>query len=137
MPRALLALFAVVAGVGLSACLSACGTTAKPQAGSARALAAARTGVDDPRKRHIVCLRAEHIPVRRVQIGGLPAMQIGVRPSGPTVVFQPTPGAAQQQQIEGVAQGAEVIGSALVYPNQAPDGLMSRVESCVAQGVTG
>ena len=60
-----------------------------------------------------------------------------MRPAGPTVQFQPTPGDAQGKQIGGQAQGAEVIGSALLYPNQAPSSLLSKVESCVAKGVQG
>jgi hypothetical protein len=53
------------------------------------------------------------------------------------VSFEPTPGDAQGVQIQGEAQGAEVIGSALLYPNQAPDSLLSTVEGCVAKGVSG
>jgi hypothetical protein len=53
------------------------------------------------------------------------------------VQFQPTPGDAQGVQIHGRAQGAEVIGSALLYPNQASAALLSNVESCVAKGVQG
>jgi hypothetical protein len=64
-------------------------------------------------------------------------MQIGTKPSGPTVQFMPTPGAAQEAQISGQVESAEVIGSALLYPNQAPDGLLQKVESCVAKGVKG
>jgi hypothetical protein len=117
--------------------LSACGSSAKPEAGTPGAVATGHRNVDDPRKKHLTCLHQEHIPVRRVTIGGLPGMQIGVRPTGPTVQFQPTPGDAQGQQIAGRSQGAEVIGSALLYPNQASDNLLSKVESCVAKGVQG
>jgi hypothetical protein len=117
--------------------LSACGSSAKPEAGTPGAIATNHKNVDDPRKKHLTCLHQEHIPVRRVTIGGLPGMQIGVRPAGPTVQFQPTPGDAQGEQISGKAQGAEVIGSALVYPNQAPAALLSKVETCVATGVQG
>ena len=67
----------------------------------------------------------------------LPGMQIGTAPSGPTVAFEPTPGDAQGVQIHAQAQGAEVIGSALLYPNQASDALLQKVEDCVAQGVSG
>jgi hypothetical protein len=117
--------------------LSACGSSPKPEAGTAGAITANHQNVDDPRKKHLTCLHQEHIPVRRVTIGGLPGMQIGVRPTGPTVQFQPTPGDAQGEQITGKAQGAEIIGSALLYPNQASAALLSKVESCVAQGVQG
>jgi hypothetical protein len=117
--------------------LSACGSSAKPEAGTPAATKTAQKSVDDPRKTHIVCLQQEHIPVRRVSINGLPSMQVGVRPTGPTIEFEPTPGDAQGKQIEGSAQGAEVIGAALLYPNQASDSLLSKVETCVAKGVHG
>ena len=53
------------------------------------------------------------------------------------MVFEPTPGAAQESQIDGQVEGAEVIGSALLYPNQASDSLLQKVEDCVAKGVSG
>jgi hypothetical protein len=128
----------VALAAGLAAiCLAACGTTAKPQAGSQAAIAKSHKGLDDPRKKHIECLQQEHIPVRRIVLHGDPSFQVGVRPSGPTVQFLSTPGAAQNAQIDGQAQGAEVIGSALLYPNQAKDTLLSKVETCVAKGVQG
>jgi hypothetical protein len=126
-------LLAVVAAL----VLSSCGSSPKPNAGTAGATTTNHKNVDDPRQKHLVCLHQEHIPVRRVTLGGLPGMQIGVRPAGPTVQFEPTPGDAQGKQIGGQAQGAEVIGSALLYPNQAPSSLLSKVESCVAKGVQG
>jgi hypothetical protein len=118
-------------------CVAACGSSPKPEAGTPGAITKNRKNVDDPRKKHLTCLHQEHIPVRRVTIGGLPGMQIGVRPTGPTVQFQPTPGDAQGLQIAGRSQGAEVIGAALLYPNQASGKLLSKVESCVAKGVQG
>lgn len=117
--------------------LAACGTTAKPQAGTAAAIAASRKGIDDPRTKHIDCLRQFHIGVRLERIDSDPSFQVGVRPTGPTVQFLASPGAAQYAQIEGKAQGAEVIGSALLYPNQAPAGLLNEVETCVEKGVQG
>jgi hypothetical protein len=133
MPSAKLAV-----AVGLAALsLSACGTASKPEAGSQKAIAKIQKGTDDPRKKHIMCLQQEHIPVQRISTGGLPGLQVETAPSGPTVAFEPTPGAAQEMQIEGKAQGAEVIGAALLYPNQAPEKLLQMVEDCVAQGVSG
>lgn len=131
------ALKASAVAVLAAASISACGTTAKPVAGSPQATAAARKRIDDPVKKHIQCLQSEHIAVRREQIGGYPGFQVGVRPAGPTVLFQPTPGAAQTQAIMGQAQGAEAIGSALLYPNHTPNMLLSEVESCVELGVQG
>lgn len=126
-------LVAALAGLGMSAC----GSSAKPVAGTPGAIARSHKNIDDPRTKHLTCLHQQHIPVRRVMIDGLRGMQIGVRPTGPTVQFQPTAGIAQGLQIAGQAQGAEVIGAALLYPNQASSKLLSKVESCVALGVHG
>lgn len=116
--------------------LAACGTKSNPPAGSVSptATTAGHARLDDPRTKHLNCLRAQRIPVQEVGSTGL---QIGSPPSGPSVQFAPTPGAAQADQIQGRAPGAEVIGSALLYPNQASDKLLLAVESCLAQGVKG
>jgi hypothetical protein len=110
--------------------LSACGTAVKPATGS-------RGRIDDPRttkNNHVRCLRDDHLPVQEV---GQTGLQIGALPAGPTVVFAPTPGAAQAQQIQAQEQGAEVIGSALLYPNQASDSELQTIEDCLAKGVSG
>jgi hypothetical protein len=133
MSCAKLALAAGLAAISLSAC----GTSTKPEAGTLKALTKNHRGVDDPRKKHIACLQQDHVRVTKMTVNGDPAFQVGTAPSGPTVVFTPTPGAAQEAQIDGQVQGAEVIGSALLYPNQAPERLLSTVEGCVAEGVSG
>jgi hypothetical protein len=116
--------------------VSACGSTANPPAGSIPpgSYHAGRAAVDDPRTSHVRCLKAHKLPVREI---GLTEIQVGAAPEGPTVVFTPTPGSAQADQINGSAPGAEVIGSALLYPNQAPDKELSVVESCVTLNVRG
>lgn len=130
MPKALLTL-----ALGLCALtLAACGRTAKPEAGTLKAATASHARIDDPRKTHVTCLRQEHIPVLEFSRTWL---QVRTRPSGPTIHFAPTPGAAQNLQITGQVEGAEVIGSALLYPNQASGTLLTKVEACVAKGVTG
>jgi hypothetical protein len=126
-----------IAALGvLALASSACGTSSNPPAGSVRAGAttSGHARLDDPRTRHVACLRAHKIPFQEV---GLTGLRIGSAPGGPTVQFTPTPGAAQRDQIVGAAPGAEVIGSALLYPNQAPDALLATVEACLAQGVKG
>ncbi len=137
MPSAKLA-----AAIGLAALsLSACGIAAKPEAGTPTAKAKDEKGIDNARTLHAVCLRQAGIPVVSTQttVAGrqLPSLQVGAAPSGPTIAFEPTPGDAQGVQIQGEAQGAEVIGSALLYPNAADDALLTKVENCVAKGVTG
>jgi hypothetical protein len=134
-----LAKVAAVCGL-MALALSACGIQAKPLAGTANLKKAPGYfgKVDDPRKVHLPCLRADHVPFHKYTApGNLPAIQIGKLPTGPTIVFYPTPGIAQGQQITGKDQGAEVIGSALLYPNQASNKVLSIAESCTAVGVSG
>ena len=106
--------------------LSACSVTVNNPGGRGR--------ITDPRTQagRLDCLHAHHLPVTEV---GDSDLQIGQLPAGPTVHFTPSPGAAEGAQIDGQVQGAEVIGSALVYPNQAPDAELGVIENCVAQGV--
>jgi hypothetical protein len=113
----------------LAILLCGCSSVVKPPQG--------RGNVDDPRidsPNHVACLRQDKLPVQLVGDSGL---QIGPLPSGPTVQLEPTPGGAQNVQIQGQAQGAEVIGSALLYPHAAGDAELSAIESCLAVGVTG
>jgi hypothetical protein len=137
MPSAKLAAAIVVSALSLSAC----GISSKPEAGTPKAIANGHKGLDDARSKHTACLQQAHVPFhdewRRVDGKLLPSFQVGTAPAGPTVIFESTPGDAQGVQIQGEAQGAEVIGSALVYPNQASDKLMSVVENCVGLGVKG
>jgi hypothetical protein len=119
--------------------LSACGTAAKPIAGSPGILHNPGTHgvIDDPRtgqSDHVTCLRDDHLPVTEV---GLTDLRIGTAAGDPTVHFAPTPGEAQGLQIDGRAQSAEVIGSALLYPHQASDSELKKIEDCLAQGVKG
>jgi hypothetical protein len=117
--------------------LSACGSSSKPVAGSVISTTGKKAGrgvIDDPRTKHMECLQQQGVPVARV---GQTGLQIGSPPAGPTVKFEPTPGAAQDAQISDQTQGAEVIGSALLYTNGAPDKLLKVVEDCLAIGVKG
>jgi hypothetical protein len=118
--RGLLA--AAIAGLALSAC----GSIGKPAAGRGRS--------DDARVQagRLGCMRAHRLPVRLVGATGL---QVGAAPAGPTVFFEPTPRTAEGYLMQGRAQGAELIGSALLYPNQAPDSELKVIEDCLAQGV--
>jgi hypothetical protein len=128
----------VAAGVAVLA-LSGCGgVTANPVAGSPT-VSKGRGKVDDPRTNqpnHVACLKQARLPVVEV---GRTWLQIGAPPAGPKVYFAPTPGAAQADIIEGQKQfqGAEVIGSALLYPQQGSDRELKAIETCLAQNVTG
>jgi hypothetical protein len=128
--------------VGLMAVLlSACGISAKPQAGTKNISKSHDYYglVDHPFTLQVKCLKTDHVKFRKYLTADqkLPAIQIGSLPSGPTIVFEPTPGIAQGIQIQGGAQGAEAIGSALLYPNQATNKLLTKVEACASVGVSG
>ena len=62
-------------------------------------------------------------------------IQIGALPDGPTVQFVPSNSVAEALKVTGTAQGAEMIGNALVYPHQASDSELTQVEDCVAKGM--
>jgi hypothetical protein len=107
----------------------------KVPAGSPRLVS--RGQVDSPLTdihNHLACMRDAHVAVTVVSPIKL---QIDSAPNGPTVVFTPTAGAAQAAQIDGSAQGAEAIGTALLFPNQSSDPELTAVEDCLDQGVQG
>jgi hypothetical protein len=112
--------------------LCGCSTVVKPPQG--------RGKVDDPRTyaaaNHFKCMVQAHLPAQEV---GRTGLQIGALPGGPTVLFDTTPGAAQSDQMHGnpAYQGAEVIGSALLWPHQASDAELTLIENCLASGVSG
>lgn len=117
-----------VAALGAVAMLlSGCGAVAHPPQGRGR--------VDDPvtaAPHRLACLLAHHLPARRV---GMDEIQIGALPAGPTVKFTPSNSTAETFKVTGAAQGAEMIGNALVYPHQASDSELAQVEDCVAKGM--
>lgn len=119
----------LVAVLGAVTLLGGCATTVKPARG--------RGQVDSPltgNPDRVACLRAAHLPVQQI---GRATLQIGSLPAGATVRFQPTAALAEGLQLQGVrsAQGAEVIGAALLYPHHAPDWQLSAIEDCLAVGV--
>ena len=116
-----------VAALGAAAMiLCGCSAVVKPPGGRGR--------VDDPRTAYgrLQCLKAQHLPARKV---GRTQLQIGALPGGPTVQFEPSVGAAGGHKVEGTAQGAELIGSALLYANQATGSELTKIENCVGQGM--
>jgi hypothetical protein len=133
MSSAKLAVVSSLAAVALAGC----GAVRVIPAASSGTTPTSRGVIDDPRSHNpdrIACLRASGLSVTET---GRTGIQIGTPPSGPSVTFAPTPGAAQADQIESLIQGAEVIGSALLYPHHASDGALKKVEDCLAKNVTG
>jgi len=128
----------ILALLGCAVALAGCGSVrVQPTTPSGSATLASRGRVDSPltdMHNHLACIRGANLPVRVVNPIRL---QIGAAPAGPAVVFTPTAGAAQDYQIEGKAQGAEVIGTALLYPNQGSPAELSSIEACLDEGVQG
>jgi hypothetical protein len=119
----------LAAVLGAVTLLCGCATTAKPPQG--------RGQVDSPLTNdpdRVACLRAAHLPL---QAEGQTTLQLGALPAGATIKFQPTAGAAEALQLQGgrSAQGAEVIGSALLYPHRAPAWELTAIENCLSVGV--
>ncbi|MGH2884967.1 MAG: hypothetical protein ACRDPA_20070 [Solirubrobacteraceae bacterium] len=120
--------------------VAGCGGAVKvqPTASASSTKLVSRGKVDSPltdMHNHLDCLRDDdHLAV---QVLSPTKLQVGPAPAGPMIVFTPTAGAAQAQQIDGTAQGAEVIGTALMYPNQGSDSELTGIEDCLAQGVQG
>ncbi len=112
--------------------LCGCSSVVKPPQG--------RGKLDDPRTyasaNHLKCLQQHGLPVQEV---GRTGLQIGPLPGGPTVQFEPSPGSAQYEQMSGnpSTQGAEVIGSALLFTHQGSDNELQLIERCLASGVSG
>jgi len=124
-----------LAALALAGCGGAVRIQPATPAGSSKL--ASRGRIDSPltdMRNHLQCLRDAHLPV---QVVSPTKLMIGGSPSGATVLFRATPGAAQADQIEGNAQDAEVIGTALVYPHQASNAELTAIENCLAQGVQG
>lgn len=125
MPKVIRLLAVLGAVIGICGCA----TTVKPRQG--------RGQIDSPltsSPNRVACLHAAHLPVQTV---GRATLQVGPLPAGATVRFEPTAGVAQGLQLQGVrwAQGAEVIGAALLYPHQAPDSQLKAIEDCLSAGV--
>jgi hypothetical protein len=117
--------------------LAACASAVKPVAGTLASTGKplGRGVVDDPRTHqpnYVKCLQSkEHLPVQKV---GPTDLQIGPLPAGPTIHFAITPGIAEGLQITAKEQSAEVINSALLYPNQASDTELKKIEDCLSTG---
>ena len=118
---------AMAAACAAAVVLCGCASLAKPQGGRG---AAVNPSTGPPN--YLACLRANRLPVSE---RGSNKLQVGALPSGPTIVFEPTAGIAEGQQIKGKAQGAEVIGAALLYPNHAQSAELTVIENCLGQGV--
>ncbi len=119
----------LVAGV----LVAGCGSSRTPeQSGGPNAVlgGGARATPYDPRTTPLACMRAKGLPAA---IDGADAIRIGAGPGAPRAVFAPDGGTAQGTQIRGDAEGAEVIGSALLYTNGGGDTVLGKIEKCLGK----
>ncbi len=110
-----------------------CGGTRTPeQSGGPNAVlgAGARASAYDPRTTPLECIRGTGLPAA---IDGPDAIRVGAGPGAPRAVFAPDGGTAQGTQIRGDSQGAEVIGSALLFTNAGDDALLGKIEKCLGK----
>jgi len=87
---------------------------------------------DDSDKRAVAmsCLEDEGIDAR---LEGEEEIVIGDGESAPRIRFFLTAGESEAAQFEGDGEGAEQIGSALLYVGDGSDDLLETVENCLAE----
>jgi hypothetical protein len=84
----------------------------------------------DKRALALECLRQEkHLGARAA---GDDALIVGDPGSGPRIRFFLTSGEAEAAQFEGKGEGAEQIGSALLFVRGGSDEVLEQVEDCLA-----
>jgi hypothetical protein len=84
----------------------------------------------DKRALALECLEQEKRLDARVD--GDDALIVGDPDSGPRIRFFLTSGEAEAAQFEGKGEGAEQIGSALLFVRDGSDELLEQVEDCLA-----
>jgi hypothetical protein len=123
--------------------ISGCGIAAKPQAGTPHLLTKPGFhGVyDDQRPTRTACLKRHdvafttYLTKRKVNGVRTNLQAVKIDKGGASVIFYPDANIAEGQEIMGQALGAELIGAALLYPENTSGGTLTKVENCIALGV--
>lgn len=74
------------------------------------------------------CLERNDVEARRA---GSDAIEVGSPGSGPRVEFLRTESAVSARKLDGRGEGAEPLGSALLYVREGRDPVLEVVEDCV------
>ncbi len=82
----------------------------------------------DPRATTQTCLRHAHLASVPV---GPRQLLLGAGPDGPSIVFTITTAEAEAIELRGEAEGAERVGSALLFVRGASEAVLAKVESCL------
>jgi hypothetical protein len=84
----------------------------------------------DKRAAAMTCLEDEEIDAR---LEGEEEIVVGEGEDAPRIRFFLTAGESEAAQFEGDGEGAEQIGSALLYVGEGSDDLLETVENCLAE----
>jgi len=82
-------------------------------------------------ERMLACIEAEGIDASVEKEGQ--EILVGDGPGAPRVVFFLTSGESEARQFQGRGEGAEQIGSALLYVNEGDEDTLEDVENCLAE----
>jgi hypothetical protein len=110
---------ACAAACALTLSLASCGSQSKPAAGG--------PNPNDKRAVALGCLQNQQLPAR---LTGQKSIQVDGT-GGPRVEFLLSSGEAEGRQFQGDAQGAEQIGSALLFVNQGSEDQLKKIETCL------
>lgn len=80
-----------------------------------------------PRDRMLKCLRRKGVEALGV---GQDVIQVLPLPASPRIVVAATPDAATALQVRGEAEGAQLMGYALVYANRASNRQIEQIQDC-------
>lgn len=82
----------------------------------------------DPRDSVLGCIRGKGLDGQK---SGADAIAVGAGAGRPRIVFAPTSGAAEADHVRPGAEGAEVIGDALLYVGRGSDSELGKLEDCL------
>lgn len=121
----------IVTAIALAVAIAGCGSVrTSPQSGGEDPVRGGAAGFKtyQPRDTLLECLRgkgAAAVPVGEDVIQMLPAS------SAPRIVMEPEAGFATGLQSRGKAEGAELIGRALVYAGRSSDAQVELIQDCL------
>lgn len=112
----------------LLACLSVAAAATGCGSDSTGSAASAGPNPNDKQAVALDCIQGKQIPVQKRGDKGL---QVGNPATGPRIDFFLTNGQAEGKQFGGDAQGAEQIGTALLYVRGGGEDLLEKIEDCL------
>ncbi len=111
--------------------LAGCGSVRQPsQSGGESATRGGAYGFKpyQPRDKLLKCLRRKGVEAVAV---GQDSIQFLPLPGAPRIVMAATPDAATALQVRGRSEGAQLMGSALVFANQATKRQIEQIQDCL------